>query len=293
MAREIKDVNLTVRLNPKMVERLEALEKESPLSRAEITRQALDAVLRAFEATGQIEFPVTVTSQLTDPHSSPYDQLPDDVVRRVVTEHHYRTERAERLDAEHRQLVQLVETKPGEFLKQLEDYWESPEFKVPEDDDERVLGIHHKGRFQPFLGQAACGYALAGGRAPLTHRDDWVHLLSSGGWGNIMRVYGKGMHPQIPSGALVALDPWHYLDFPEAGQVVVYNTPHGFGIGELYFRSSIEGEKATSKGVPIARHINSAFPREYLLQPGDIQYTLVKVLGYPEMIDLKRWSEAR
>ncbi|MCW1913699.1 S24 family peptidase [Luteolibacter sp. GHJ8] len=56
-----KNTNLTVRLDDAMTQRLERFEKTTPIGRAEITRQALDAVLRHFEAHGKVVFPVEIS----------------------------------------------------------------------------------------------------------------------------------------------------------------------------------------------------------------------------------------
>jgi SOS-response transcriptional repressor LexA len=68
-----KNTNLTVRLDDAMTTRLEAFEKTTPLGRAEITRQALDALLRHFETHGKVIFPVEISASepdLTNPSTA-------------------------------------------------------------------------------------------------------------------------------------------------------------------------------------------------------------------------------
>lgn len=52
--------NITVRLEREFLARLEALEEETRLNRSEITRQCLDAVLRQFERTKKLSFPIEI-----------------------------------------------------------------------------------------------------------------------------------------------------------------------------------------------------------------------------------------
>jgi predicted DNA-binding protein len=63
MAREIKDVNLTIRIPAAMSTRLHALEATTKLSRAEVVRRTLDALLEYFEDDGTVEFPIQVISR--------------------------------------------------------------------------------------------------------------------------------------------------------------------------------------------------------------------------------------
>jgi hypothetical protein len=68
-----KNTNLTVRLDDSMAHRLERFEKTTPLGRAEITRQALDALLRHFEIHGKVVFPVEISAaphDLEDPETA-------------------------------------------------------------------------------------------------------------------------------------------------------------------------------------------------------------------------------
>lgn len=68
-----KNTNLTVRLDDAMTARLERFEKTTPLGRAEITRQALDGILRHFETYGNVVFPVQLSAKphdLNDPETA-------------------------------------------------------------------------------------------------------------------------------------------------------------------------------------------------------------------------------
>lgn len=57
MDKEIKDRNITIRIDGQFEERLGQMEKVTHLKKGEIARQALDAALRHVEATGAINFP--------------------------------------------------------------------------------------------------------------------------------------------------------------------------------------------------------------------------------------------
>jgi hypothetical protein len=63
MNNEKRFSNITVRLDEGMISRLERLEEITKLGRSEITRQALDGILRYFEEEGTITFPVEVISR--------------------------------------------------------------------------------------------------------------------------------------------------------------------------------------------------------------------------------------
>jgi len=62
MSNEKKSGTLSLRLEPRLLERLEAVAKATSRSRGEITAQALEALCSTFEKDGRLDFPLQVVS---------------------------------------------------------------------------------------------------------------------------------------------------------------------------------------------------------------------------------------
>jgi hypothetical protein len=292
MSNEKQFANITVRVDREFLERLVQVEAATGFGRSEITRQSLDAAVRAFESTGELRFPLAMVT-------AGVPEFTREVLNEAVERHLREKEKGEFYDR-HAQKVHNLFTYPtAQFLKQLDDYIQSSEF-VPEDDDlydASEISITHQGvRLHPHncpVEQAV----EAGAPIPPNFRYDLALLLKDvitpcEGPARVMRVFGRGMHPLIPFGANILVQDWPYIDLPSEGMVVIYKWTAYLGetrlrIGELKKRKAGTGEKSDSGGeVTVARMLHDAFPQEDIILPGQVVGTFIKVINYPVAVDL-------
>lgn len=297
MAKERKITNLTVRVDETLLDRLEKLEKTTPLGRAEITRQALDAVLRHFEETGKVNFPVSVipTSMAPTLDSPAYPIISEEMLHNVVQ----RLIRPNQITGSYEQAVRMVReacSQPSAgLLRQLDAVLEKygPEGALKTGEAVPISVIQHNGNaFRSYLLEVEGIAHSTPNFEPKVYQKHFAKFLFllhdvTADYPFPIKIYrwgGPGYNRVVSYGDYVIAKTWSFLDLPEPDSIIICESQGQNYYGKLEMRPAKDGEQSDSKGnTPVLKLRERPF--EMAVRPTDIRAVFVAKLAEPELVE--------
>jgi hypothetical protein len=289
----VKTTNITIRIDDELDARVVAMEKATPVRRAEIIRQLLDAACRYFEEHGQIVFPVEI-SDGSNPPKPREMEIDEEMLQRVVGRYLREQEKSNAFEETVNRTKALLEEGSSRLIKNLDKLVEtySPETLVQTGEAIPILSTKHKGITIRVSMLAVEGVAwstpddFSEFRAKFPSFIPLLHdvTMDFDFPVKIYRIEGQGVRNRFAYNDFVVTRPWSFIDLPEEGSIVLCQKSARTVFGVLTFRDAREGERSDSRGkVPILKI--SGHPFEIPVTASEITGVIIERISDIALLD--------